>query len=172
MPSVSRRPACQRGNRHRRPLRWSRFAQSPDSLSTATSPARASARERPGYLIIAGADDELFVVDDDGHGPLGLRRSKPRAAREARPVAHRLQGTEVLDVDRNPCARVDQPEHAIGAARFGVLHEIQRHLRLVDMGIVRTTYLIGADGKVAKLWDNVKVDGHAEDVLASVQALT
>ena len=40
------------------------------------------------------------------------------------------------------------------------------------MGIVRTTYLIGADGKVAKRWDNVKVDGHAEDVLAAVGELS
>lgn len=39
------------------------------------------------------------------------------------------------------------------------------------MGIVRTTYLIGADGKVARRWDNVKVDGHAEDVLATVTKL-
>jgi hypothetical protein len=34
------------------------------------------------------------------------------------------------------------------------------------IGIVRTTYLIGADGKVAKRWDNVKADGHADDVSA------
>ena len=39
------------------------------------------------------------------------------------------------------------------------------------MGIVRTTYLIGADGKVARRWDNVKVDGHAEEVLDAVKAL-
>ena len=39
------------------------------------------------------------------------------------------------------------------------------------MGIVRTTYLIGADGKVARRWDKVNVDGHAEDVLAAVEAL-
>jgi peroxiredoxin Q/BCP len=39
------------------------------------------------------------------------------------------------------------------------------------MGIVRTTFLIDRDGKVAKRWDNVKVDGHAEDVLAAVDAL-
>ncbi|MGB7218647.1 MAG: thioredoxin-dependent thiol peroxidase [Vicinamibacterales bacterium] len=36
------------------------------------------------------------------------------------------------------------------------------------MGIVRTTYLIGTDGKVARRWDNVKVDGHAEEVLAAL----
>jgi len=39
------------------------------------------------------------------------------------------------------------------------------------MGIARTTYLIDRDGKVAKRWDNVKVDGHAEAVLAAVDAL-
>jgi thioredoxin-dependent peroxiredoxin len=39
------------------------------------------------------------------------------------------------------------------------------------MGVARTTYLIGPDGKVVKRWDGVKVDGHAEEVLAAVQAL-
>ena len=39
------------------------------------------------------------------------------------------------------------------------------------MGVARTTYLIGADGKVVKRWDGVKVDGHAEEVLAAVQDL-
>ena len=39
------------------------------------------------------------------------------------------------------------------------------------MGVARTTYLIGPDGKVAKRWDGVKVDGHAEEVLAAVQQL-
>jgi peroxiredoxin Q/BCP len=36
------------------------------------------------------------------------------------------------------------------------------------MGIARTTYLIGPDGKVVRRWDKVKVDGHAEEVLESL----
>jgi peroxiredoxin Q/BCP len=32
------------------------------------------------------------------------------------------------------------------------------------MGIARTTYLIGPDGKVVQRWDNVKVPGHVETV--------
>lgn len=40
------------------------------------------------------------------------------------------------------------------------------------MGIERSTFLIGADGKVAGVWRKVKVPGHAEAVLAAVQALS
>jgi thioredoxin-dependent peroxiredoxin len=39
------------------------------------------------------------------------------------------------------------------------------------MGIIRTTVLIGADGRVARLWRNVRVDGHADEVLAAARAL-
>jgi thioredoxin-dependent peroxiredoxin len=34
-------------------------------------------------------------------------------------------------------------------------------------GIVRSTFLIGADGKVQQIWDNVKVKNHAAAVLAA-----
>ncbi len=36
------------------------------------------------------------------------------------------------------------------------------------MGIARTTYLIGADGRVVRRWDKVKVEGHADEVLAAL----
>ena len=39
------------------------------------------------------------------------------------------------------------------------------------LGMVRTTYLIGIDGRIARVWDKVKVKGHAEDVLAAARAL-
>jgi peroxiredoxin Q/BCP len=39
------------------------------------------------------------------------------------------------------------------------------------LGILRTTVLIGRNGRVARIWRNVKVDGHADDVLAAAQAL-
>ena len=39
------------------------------------------------------------------------------------------------------------------------------------MGMVRTTYLVGADGKIAQVWNKVKVKGHAEEVLAAAKAL-
>jgi peroxiredoxin Q/BCP len=60
-------------------------------------------------------------------------------------------------------------DHEI-AEKYGVWQKKSRYGRSY-MGIVRTTYLIGSDGKVVRRWDNVKVDGHAEDVLSEVQRL-
>lgn len=39
------------------------------------------------------------------------------------------------------------------------------------MGIERATFLIGRDGSIAKLWNKVKVPGHAAEVLAATVAL-
>ena len=39
------------------------------------------------------------------------------------------------------------------------------------MGIERTTVLIDAEGKVARIWPKVKVPGHAEEVLEAAEAL-
>lgn len=39
------------------------------------------------------------------------------------------------------------------------------------MGMVRSTVLIGADGKVAQVWSPVKVKGHAAEVLEAARAL-
>jgi thioredoxin-dependent peroxiredoxin len=38
------------------------------------------------------------------------------------------------------------------------------------LGISRTTVLIGPDGRIMRIWRNVKVDGHADEVLAAVRA--
>jgi len=39
------------------------------------------------------------------------------------------------------------------------------------MGMVRSTVLVGADGKVAQVWSPVKVKGHAAEVLEAAQKL-
>jgi peroxiredoxin Q/BCP len=39
------------------------------------------------------------------------------------------------------------------------------------MGIKRTTFLIGRDGRIARVWHNVKVPGHAGEVLEAANAL-
>lgn len=40
------------------------------------------------------------------------------------------------------------------------------------MGILRTTFLINPAGKIAKIYENVKPDGHAEEVLKDINELS
>jgi len=54
------------------------------------------------------------------------------------------------------------------AEKYGVWQERSLYGRKF-MGIARTTYLIGPDGKVERRWDNVKVPGHTEDVLGEMK---
>ena len=58
-------------------------------------------------------------------------------------------------------------DHTV-AEQYGVWQEKSRYGRKY-MGIVRTTYLIGPDGKVQKRWDNVKVDEHTAEVLEALK---
>lgn len=62
-----------------------------------------------------------------------------------------------------------KPDPAI-AAKYGVWVEKSMYGKKY-MGIERTTYLIGADGRVAQRWDKVKVPDHAEEVLEAVKSL-
>jgi len=61
------------------------------------------------------------------------------------------------------------PDHEV-ADKYGVWMEKSLYGRSY-MGLGRVTYLIGPNGKVARRWDNVKVDGHAADVLRAVDEL-
>jgi peroxiredoxin Q/BCP len=80
--------------------------------------------------------------------------SKARFARK-----HKLSFPLLADAD-----------HAV-ADKYGVWAKKSLYGRSF-MGLVRTTFLIGPDGKVARRWDNVKVDGHADAVLEAVQEIS
>ncbi len=54
--------------------------------------------------------------------------------------------------------------------RYGTWGEKKNYGRTY-MGITRTTYLIDAEGKVARVWYKVKVAGHVGEVLDAVRAL-
>jgi thioredoxin-dependent peroxiredoxin len=63
---------------------------------------------------------------------------------------------------------VSDEQHTMLEA-YGVWGEKSMYGRTFQ-GILRTTVLIGADGRIVKIWRHVKVDGHADEVLAAVQA--
>lgn len=61
------------------------------------------------------------------------------------------------------------PDHEVAEA-YGVWKEKSMYGRKF-MGIERSTFLIGRDGRVARSWLKVRVAGHADDVLAAARAL-
>lgn len=58
------------------------------------------------------------------------------------------------------------PDHRV-AERYGAWGEKKLYGRTFE-GIIRSTFLVGPDLKVFKVWPKVKVKGHAEDVLAAI----
>jgi thioredoxin-dependent peroxiredoxin len=61
------------------------------------------------------------------------------------------------------------PDHKV-AEKYGAWREKNMYGKK-SMGIQRSTFLIDADGKVAKVWKRVNVDGHDEAVIAALKAL-
>jgi peroxiredoxin Q/BCP len=60
-------------------------------------------------------------------------------------------------------------DHAV-SARYGAWREKNLYGKK-SLGIQRSTYLIDADGKVAKVWKRVNVDGHDQQVLDALADL-
>jgi peroxiredoxin Q/BCP len=91
--------------------------------------------------------------------------------------------TEIVGVSADPVAALAKfkAKHGLAIAlasdekhrmleAYGVWQEKSLYGRKF-LGIVRTTFLIGPDGRIAKVWPKVSVDGHAADVLAAAKAL-
>jgi peroxiredoxin Q/BCP len=65
-----------------------------------------------------------------------------------------------------PYTFVPDTDHAIAEA-YGVWKE-KKNYGKTYMGIERTTFVIGPDGKITKIYPKVRVEGHAEKVLAEL----
>ncbi len=63
---------------------------------------------------------------------------------------------------------LSDPEHGTLEA-YGVWQEKNLYGR-VSMGIVRTTYIIDAAGRVQKVFPKVRVDGHIREVLSALRS--
>ena len=67
-----------------------------------------------------------------------------------------------------PFSLLADTDHAL-AEKYGAWGEKSLYGKKY-LGIIRSTFLIGPDGKVAKVWPKVKPEGHAAEVLAAIQA--
>jgi peroxiredoxin Q/BCP len=62
----------------------------------------------------------------------------------------------------------DEEKEVVGA--YGVWVEKSMYGRKY-MGVERTTILIGKDGRIARVWEKVKVPGHAQEVLEAARGI-
>jgi peroxiredoxin Q/BCP len=92
-------------------------------------------------------------------------------------------GAAILGVSADPLPALDKfaRKHKLGIAlasdetkdmltAYGAWGEKSLYGRKF-MGVIRKTVLIDGNGRIAQIWPKVRVDGHAEDVLAAVKAL-
>ena len=86
---------------------------------------------------------------------LGISGDTPAAQKKFK-EKYKLPYTLLADADKKV------------ANAFGVIKEKNMYGKKVK-GIARTTFVIGPDGKIAKKFENVKPDGHAEEVLAALK---
>jgi len=95
--------------------------------------------------------------DNAGARVLGISKDTV-AAHDRFKAKHKLAIALGSDADGHACED------------YGVWKEKSMYGRKY-MGIERSTFLIGADGRIARVWRKVKIPGHVEEVLEAVKAL-
>lgn len=95
--------------------------------------------------------------DAAGVALLGISKDSPARHRK-------FAEKHALTVDLASDAETDGLSDALGIWREKQLYGKR------FMGMVRTTYLLGTDGRIERVWPEVKVKGHAQDVLETVRA--
>lgn len=114
--------------------------------------------DTPGCTREAAAFSRLMPQFQDADTAVLGMSADPPAAQEGFRAKH------ALDIPLTSDARHEtlQAYHAWGEkSMYGKTF----------VGVLRTTYLIDRTGRIARAWTKVRVDGHAEEVLAAAKAL-
>ena len=111
----------------------------------------------PGCTIEArGFRDSYKQIQKTGAVLLGISPDTPKAQKKFQ-EQERLPFPLLADADKHV------------AEAFGVIKEKNMYGKKVR-GVARTTFVIGPEGKIQHIFENVKADGHAEQVLAYLKA--
>jgi peroxiredoxin Q/BCP len=112
--------------------------------------------DTPGCTIEAcGFRDTFTKLQKAGAVVLGISRDTPRAQKKFQ-EKYNLPYPLLADVDEKVCNQ------------FDVMHEKNMYGKKV-FGIERTTFLIGPDQRLLKIFPKVKPEGHAEEVLEALR---
>ncbi len=99
-----------------------------------------------------GFRDTYKQIEKTGAVILGISPDTPKAQKKFQ---------EKFDLPFSLLADTDKKV----AEAFGVVQEKNMYGKKV-MGIARTTFIIGPDGRIEHIFPKVKAEGHAEEVLA------
>jgi thioredoxin-dependent peroxiredoxin len=167
-------------------------AQKPTPPKTEPTKAAVEGGKAPGFRLPRDGGDSVSLADYTGQKLVLFfypRADTPGCTREAIDFT-RLRSdfaetrTAVLGVSADTVKAQESfrnkhelaiplisDEHHEMLEAYGAWGEKSMYGRSF-MGIIRTTVLIGANGRIAKIWRNVRVDGHADEVLAAARELT
>jgi peroxiredoxin Q/BCP len=154
------------------------------------APALAEGVKAPAFRLPRDGGDTVALADFSGKKLVLFfypRADTPGCTKEAIEFtrlagAFAEAGTAVLGVSADPVRAqeafrdkhqlsiplVSDEKHEMLDA-YGVWGEKSMYGKTFQ-GILRTTVLIGKDGRIARMWRNVRVDGHADEVLAAARA--
>ncbi|MBH5397468.1 peroxiredoxin [Bradyrhizobium sp. CNPSo 4010] len=166
------------------------------SSKSASSPAAAKSglaegEKAPAFRLPRDGGDVVTLADFAGRKLVLFfypRADTPGCTREAIDFtrladAFAAAGTAVLGISADPVKTQEKfrDKHKLGIPlvsdethemleAYGAWGEKSMYGKSF-LGIIRTTVLVGADGKVARIWRNVRVDGHADEVLEAARSL-
>jgi len=113
--------------------------------------------DTPGCTIEACEfRDSYRKIQNTGAVILGISPDQPKAQKKFE-EKYKLPFTLLGDADKK-----------VGNA-YGVIQEKNMYGKKV-MGVARTTFIIGPDGKIKHIFSKVKPEGHAEEVLAYLKS--
>jgi thioredoxin-dependent peroxiredoxin len=159
--------------------------------SAAGKPALAEGARAPAFRLPRDGGDTVSLSDYSGRKLVLFfypRADTPGCTKEAIDFT-RLKGafaesqTAILGVSADPLKAQEafRDKHQLAVPlvsdethqmleAYGAWGEKSMYGRTF-LGVLRTTALIGEDGRIIRIWRNVKVDGHADDVLAAVRSM-
>lgn len=167
-----------------------------NSSKSASAPAGAKSaltegQKAPAFRLPRDGGDVISLADYAGRKLVLFfypRADTPGCTREAIDFtrladAFAMAGTAVLGISADPLKAqekfrdkhklavplISDEKHEMLEA-YGAWGEKSMYGKSF-LGILRTTVLIGTDGRVAKVWRNVRVDGHADQVLDAARSL-
>lgn len=166
------------------------LARSKDAKSAATA-APAAGAKAPSFNLPCSGGGNVSLADFAGRTLVLYfypRADTSGCTKEAIDFS-RLKGefgrtsADILGVSADPVKALDafKSKHKLTVAlasdethkmldAYGAWQEKSMYGRKF-LGVVRSTFLIGPDGRIAQVWPRVSVDGHAAAVLAAAKAL-